>query len=377
MPVSRPRTRASGTAGSRLVALLCLLLAALLVTGCGSDRSADADRSAQEAAPADAGGSAQENTDRENTEQGNTEQGTAQAPEGADGKGPGKAPADTSAAPKPSATHVVRTATLRIEVKDLSAAVEHAQRIAQDAGGYVGSETTRDQGNGREGASSRMVLRIPPDRYQKSLDDLADLGRLLERDTSATDVTGQVVDVNSRIKTQQASVERVRKLMDRAEDIGDIVALESELRTRQADLESLLARQKSLASRTGMATVTLTLTEPPAKQEDGEQKDKGMVEAVVDALGDGWHAFYLALRGLLIVVATSLPFLMAVGLLCLLVRRLRRRRTPALAAREATGVREEDTSDREAHPAVAVTAVPEQSKGSGEPGGSGASGAGD
>ena len=53
--------------------------------------------------------------------------------------------------------------------------------------------------------------------------------------------------------------------MDKAEKLTDVVALEGELSSRQADLESLLAQQASLKDRTTLATVTLELSEP-----DGE-----------------------------------------------------------------------------------------------------------
>lgn len=312
---SRNGRSRNGRNGRNAAALLALLLSALLlVSGCGGtdsggDRSA-ADGRDRGAAPAEAGTGAKEDAP-----------GSAQQDGDAAGDGAtGKQPADTNEAPKPAQTHVIRTATLRIEAKgDFTDAVDRARQLTVDAGGYVGSESTeRDEG---ERERSRMTLRIPPDQYEESLDELAKLGKVLERRTSAKDVTDEVVDVDSRIKTQRASVSRVQKLMDRAEKISDIVTLEEELRTRQADLESLLAQANSLASRTGMATVTLTLTEPAKAKAKAEEKDDGAGAAIVDALGDGWHAFYVAFRGLLVVLAAVLPFAVTLLLLYLLLRR--------------------------------------------------------
>ena len=60
----------------------------------------------------------------------------------------------------------------------------------------------------------------------------------LDRTAKAEDVTDQVVDVDSRIKSQRASVARVRELMDRATKLSDVVELEGELSNREADLEA-------------------------------------------------------------------------------------------------------------------------------------------
>ena len=97
--------------------------------------------------------------------------------------------------------------------------------------------------------------------------------------------------MESRITTQRASVARIRELMDQATKLSDVVTLEGELSTRQADLESLLARQASLKDRTSLATITLSLSETPVEKA-AEDDDPG----VVDALAGGWDAFVTMLR---------------------------------------------------------------------------------
>ncbi len=79
--------------------------------------------------------------------------------------------------------------------------------------------------------------------------------------------------MESRIATQRASVERVRKLMEEARQLSDVVTLEGELSRRQAELESLLARQAALKDSTSLATITLELSEkgaPRHADEDGK-----------------------------------------------------------------------------------------------------------
>ncbi len=104
---------------------------------------------------------------------------------------------------------------------------------------------------------------MPTEKYDEVLTSLQGAGKLLDRTARAEDVTDQVVDVESRIRSQRASVARVRELMDRATRLSDVVALEGELSSREADLEALLARQASLKDRTSLATITLSLSETP------------------------------------------------------------------------------------------------------------------
>ncbi len=247
----------------------------------------------------------------------------ASAPEEqADGKAAGK-----QAAPKAGGTHVIRTATLSVEVKSVPKAAAAARGAAEGAGGLVASENTERLDDTYE--TSHLVLRVPQERFQEVLRELAGSGKLLSRTSNAKDVTDQVVDVESRIATQRASVARVRELMDQAEKISDVVALEGELSSRQSDLESLLAQQASLKDRTSLATITLDLTPPDAPGDDGSKdEDPGFL----DALGGGWDAFVTMLRWIAVAFGAAFPFLLTAALAVVVWRVLRKRRAARRAA---------------------------------------------
>ncbi|MEU3183712.1 DUF4349 domain-containing protein [Streptomyces sp. NPDC006923] len=223
-------------------------------------------------------------------------------------------------------TQVIRTATLTVRVKDAQQALATARRAAENAGGLVENESTERDAD--DGVTSHIVLRVPQDAYDAVLDELAGTGTLVARRADAKDVTDQVVDVKSRIASQRVSVARVRELMDRATGLSDVVALEGELSSRQAALESLLAQQASLEDRTTLATITLDLSEPPvADKEERREEAPGFL----DALGGGWDAFTATLRWIAVVIGAVAPFAAALAALWLLWRLMRglRDRRPA------------------------------------------------
>ncbi|MFH9617370.1 DUF4349 domain-containing protein [Streptomyces pratensis] len=240
---------------------------------------------------------------------------------GANAESAAKSGDKASQAPDPGsgvAVHVIRTATLYVEVKSVPKAVSAARGVAEGAGGIVSEENTERVDDTHE--ASRLVLRVPQDRYDEVLRALAGAGKLVSRTSDAKDVTGQVVDVESRIATQRASVARVRDLMDKAEKLTDVVTLEGELSSRQAALESLLAQQASLKDRTTLATITLELSEP---YEDG--KDPEEDTGFLDALAGGWDAFVTMLRWIMVAIGATAPFLAAAAVLVLVWRLLRSR----------------------------------------------------
>jgi hypothetical protein len=294
------RTRRSVRRPAPALAAL-LLAAALAVTGCSAG-----DDSGGSSTAADRGAAASRADEKAGTEA---------APGGA-GSG-----AKATAPPKVTASHIIRTASLTVQVKDVPKALEQARTGTENAGGYVGNETTTRDAEGHE--RTRVVLRVPVEKYDEVLAELEGTGKLLDRSAKAEDVTDQVVDVKSRITSQRASVARIRELMDRAGKLSDVVTLEGELSTRQADLEALLARQESLKDRTSLATITLSLSETPVKKE-AEDEDPGFV----DALAGGWNAFVTMLRWLAVAIGAVLPFAAVAALIVLLWVRVVRPRLP-------------------------------------------------
>lgn len=288
-----------------------LLAAALALTGCsGADDSGGASSAADKAAVGD-------DMARSEAQAGAAEQDA--------GQGAGASGSKATSAPKITTASIIRTASLTVQVEDVPKALDEARTTTENAGGYIGDETTTRDEDGAE--RTRVVLRVPVQRYDDVLADLQGAGKLLARTAKAQDVTDQVVDVDSRIKSQRASVVRVRELMDRATRLSDVVTLEGELSTREADLEALLAQQASLKDRTSLATVTLSLQEKPA-EEAAEDDDPGFV----DALTGGWDAFMTMLRWIAVAFGAMLPFLAVAALLVaawLRLLRPRRRTAPA------------------------------------------------
>lgn len=302
----RSRLRAALTAGA--------LGAVLLVGGCGAGDASDAGGGSN-----DLKASAEKGIADEQYAPGDSA--ASAAPEAA------KSGERQNKAPKPGAagTHVIRTTELSVEVRSAPKAAAAARSTVEASGGLVATESTERIDDEHE--TSHLVLRVPQDSYQEVLRELTGSGKLLSRSSNAKDVTDQVVDVESRIATQRASVTRVRELMDKAEKLTDVVTLEGELSSRQADLESLLAQQASLKDRTSLATITLDLTEPDAPRKDGKGDDPGFL----DALGGGWDAFVTMFRWIAVAIGAAAPFLATAALVLVVWRVLRARRAARTA----------------------------------------------
>jgi hypothetical protein len=238
----------------------------------------------------------------------------------------------TAARIVPVTRSIVYKGSITVRVPDLTDAVSRAEALATGSGGLVAQEQTTEDPRHRGYGQATLTLRVPPADFGHTLDALGDLGRELDRSRSAEDVTTQVADVDSRVRSAQASVARVRTLLSRATTVGEVVRIESELSQRESDLESLQAQQKALAGLTDLATVSVTLMTPAhhvAPVQPAQHRELGFVAG----LRGGWDAFAAAVTVALTVLGAVLPFLVLVLLVGLPVLAVwRSRRAPSTPA---------------------------------------------
>jgi hypothetical protein len=221
---------------------------------------------------------------------------------------------------------LIRTAELSVAVDDVPARAGEAASLARAAGGAVAGD---DRSGDGDSARATLVLKVPPARMDGLLDQVGGLGDERRRVSSSEDVTEDVADVQSRVATMQASIARVRAILSRADRIGDVVAVEGELSRRVTELESLQARQRALAGRTGYATVTVRLYSETVRADVAPAEESS---GFLGGLEDGWSAFTATVGWLLMVLGALLPFLIILIPAAYVALRLRRKTRPAAPA---------------------------------------------
>jgi hypothetical protein len=228
---------------------------------------------------------------------------------------------------------IISKGNVQLHSGDVEQAVFDVQALADKYGGEI---TDRETGTDDEGEvrNARLVLRIPSKDFQDAFIDLEQVADLRSSTSTSEDVTTQVIDNQVRIRAQRRSLRRVEVLLDRAESIRDIVAIEAQLTRRQANLDSLEQQQAYLRDQTSMSTVVVNIQRTP---EEPAKKKKDDDAGFLSGLEGGWNALVAFGVALATVVGALLPWtvvlLVVGGPLWLLVRRLRRREpTPAPAA---------------------------------------------
>ena len=156
---------------------------------------------------------------------------------------------------------IIFTAELTVAVTDVAGAEEEATRLIRGLGGFLFGQRTV----GSPEPLSVLTFKVAPEDFQEALRRLGSLGEIRTQHVTADDVTERIVDLESRINTATASVERLRELLENATDIKSIVELENELLVRETQLETLRGQLRTLQDQVALATIVLTLTEAASR----------------------------------------------------------------------------------------------------------------
>jgi hypothetical protein len=158
---------------------------------------------------------------------------------------------------------IIRTGTIELEVADVPTALVIARDGIRGMGGYVGASQTENRDN-RPFAS--ITYRIPAARWEDALDLLRRLNgqtsKVVTEHTEAVEVTGQVIDLEARIRNLRASETALQQIATTATKISDVLEVQQQLTNVRGQIEQLSAALADLNDRAGFASLTASFSVP-------------------------------------------------------------------------------------------------------------------
>jgi Domain of unknown function (DUF4349) len=165
---------------------------------------------------------------------------------------------------QPAKIEQTGTVGLRVPHGELRHAMAQLSGLAVASGGFVASSQTQSGGSADSGPTGAMTLQVPVGDFDTVLAAAQRIGTTTSLSTKATDVTGQDVDLQSRLVALQASRQQYLTIMGKATTIGDVLAVQTQLDTIQGQIEQIQGQLSVLGGETTYSSVTVDLSEAVA-----------------------------------------------------------------------------------------------------------------
>lgn len=142
------------------------------------------------------------------------------------------------------ARQLIYTGTVVLAAFDVEARQRQAIVVVEEKGGYV---THR--------SAQHLVLRVPVAEFRSLLDEIAELGDVLEMNWEAEDVTEEMRDLEIRLDNAIELQSRLQDLLDRADTVEDALEIEAELERVTLDIERIRGQLESMEERIAYSTL--------------------------------------------------------------------------------------------------------------------------
>ena len=132
---------------------------------------------------------------------------------------------------------IIYTGDINLETTEFDEAVKALAALAEVKGGYLESSTVGGGSRGYRWAD--YTVRVPSAQFQSFLDQAGELAHVTWRNTNLENITETYYDTAGRLKTQQIKLERLQKLLSQAENMEDIITIESAISETEWNIEDL------------------------------------------------------------------------------------------------------------------------------------------
>lgn len=202
---------------------------------------------------------------------------------------------------------LIKTVYLSMQTREFDSVLDGLSARVQEMGGYIENSSISGSSYYYEGTrNAYFTVRVPSDRLDEFVDVVSGLGNVTQKNESVEDVTLQYVDTKSRKKALETEQERLLELLEHAENMEDLLAIESRLSEVRYELENYGSQLRLLDNQIDYSTVNVDIAEV---ERITEVKDRTFFEEIADRFSDSLYVVGRGLRGFVIGFLGSLPIL--------------------------------------------------------------------
>ena len=162
-----------------------------------------------------------------------------------------------------TARKLIRTVNLNVETTEFDALLDSITRFVEDSGGYIEQSDLSGKsisgGNGRRFAS--VTARVPSDQVDAFLSQMNEKSNVTYRSENVQDVTLQYTDIESRKKSLTIEQDRLWELLEKADSLDAVIALEERLSEIRYELEKFESRLRTYDNQVDYSTVYISIDE--------------------------------------------------------------------------------------------------------------------
>ena len=217
---------------------------------------------------------------------------------------------------------VVKSGMMSMEIEKYDEAALRVNDITKKFGGYISKTTSSQNNSGKK--QGTLAIKVPADKYEDLISEVSGIGKVMNQNINANDITEEYIDLEARLKTQKELEERLLKLLaDKTARLTDVVEVEQKLASVRQVIESIDGKMRFMRNQSEMSTLTLSLYEPAILT---TSSGGGFFYELGQGIKKGLSGFTNILAGMITIIIALLPVIIFVFIIYWIIRRIIKKR---------------------------------------------------
>ena len=168
---------------------------------------------------------------------------------------------------------LIKTVHMDVETEDLEALLPQINGKITSLGGYIENQELYNGSSysSYRSRSANLTVRVPAENLNGFVEDVKGVSNVVTYNESTENVTLQYVSTESRVKALEVEQERLLELLAKAENMADLLEIESRLTDVRYELENVTSQLRVLSNQVDYATIHLYISQVKVYTEVEEQ----------------------------------------------------------------------------------------------------------
>jgi hypothetical protein len=227
---------------------------------------------------------------------------------------------------------IIYSYSATIDTKTFDDTLGSLEALLGQYGAFIESSYVSGSSYGYDGMrNASYTIRVPVQKFASLKGALKDLGNVYNENTTSENITARFTDTQSRLDTYRTEESRLLAMLEKANTVEDMIAIEARLSDVRYQIESLTSTLRNWQNEVDYSTVTLDIVEVdklkdqlPSQRTYWEKIGDGFT-ATLKGIGEFFKDFF----AVLVVASPVLILLAVIAVVILIILRIRRKtKTP-------------------------------------------------
>ncbi len=237
---------------------------------------------------------------------------------------------------------IIYTAHMEMQTLDYETADTAISELVKSCGGYFERRSVSNRSSGYR--YGEYTVRVPVAEYEHFCNQIGELCHVTYAQSFAENISEAYYDTAARLETAEIKLDRLQELLKKADNMADIITIESAISETEYTIESLTGTLRRYDALVDYSTVTVSLSEV-YKLSGTETAPETFGDRMGNAFTDGFRSAIDFFEDLMVGLASAWVSLIVLAVIVIVLVTLLRRKLKSRKKKNALPAVEEENKE--------------------------------